>query len=97
MSTKSPQLICSSCNQTFTPDSRVETFNATENPKGVYCPACLKMQTQKRGSGRDEGQSHIQYGPCERCGSETQYFPLSYGGHTTYCPECERRYSTSSY
>jgi hypothetical protein len=47
----------------------------SDNPETAQCPDCQELQAQKREGGRDEGQSHLQYGRCERCGSQTQYFP----------------------
>lgn len=84
------QLSCSNCHKLFTP---VETFVDSEQN---LCPACQEMQAQKRGSGRDEGQSHLQYGRCEYCGSQTQYLP-HHKGHQLLCPDCENLYSSSSY
>lgn len=86
MKTENSQYKCQLCGNMLNADDQ-----------NTNCPACRDMLLNKRGSGRDEGQSHIQYGPCSRCGSQTEYFHLPEGGHTTLCPECARAYSSSSY
>lgn len=97
----SPQQLnqqCSHCQQTFTSTSDTDFFNATRTYPDVRCPKCQKIDTYKRGRGRDEGQSHILHGPCANCGSPTEYYALSMGQHTQFCLECSNNaYSSSSY
>jgi hypothetical protein len=82
---------CHLCGQWY------ESYSDSGVREEPSCPACLNMLSHKRGSGRDKAQSHIQYGPCSRCGSETEYFNLSDGSHTLQCPQCSRTYSSSAY
>jgi DNA-directed RNA polymerase subunit RPC12/RpoP len=89
---------CTMCSEHFRIDSEVEALQASQDfTEGIQCPACREVTDHKRGSGRDEGQSHIHYGPCSQCGSQTEYFALPNGEHTSQCPECGRAYSSSSY
>lgn len=89
--------ICSQCQQPFSSKSNEEHFNATQSYPELICPACQGVRSHKRGTGRDQGQSHIMHGPCAVCGSETEYFPMTKGQHTIYCPDCNKAYSSSSY
>lgn len=84
---------CQICRTWFQADPNATPSDGASN----NCPACQEMLGHKRGTGRDEGQSQIQYGPCSRCGSQTEYFSLPDGSHTIQCPECSRAYSSSSY
>lgn len=92
MSINAQKYTCTVCHQPF-----VIQESTRNNQTDTQHSACLEMIAGKRGSGRDEGQSHIQHGPCSRCGSETEYFSLPDGSHTIQCPECSQAYSSSSY
>ena len=91
MNKQAQKLTCSNCHSRFIPD---ESYIDSEK---LLCTDCQKIESQKRGSGRDEGQSHLSYGPCENCGSQTQYFPGLHKGDHIICPDCEKRNSSSSY
>lgn len=98
MSAHTMEYTCTSCQKHFIFESDEEAQQAVQNnPSEVRCPFCQEVITNKRGSGRDEGQSHLAYGLCARCGSQTEYFQLPDGSHTILCPECSRAYSSSSY
>lgn len=98
MITTGQEYVCTACGQhiifQFEGEEAVATKEYTE---GLKCPLCREVNSLKRGSGRDSGQSHLSYGPCARCSSQTEYFNLPNGTHTVYCPECSRAYSSSSY
>lgn len=96
-STPNQLYTCTLCHQKFAPTSNEAVFNASQDYPDMLCPACQDMKTHKRGSGRDQEQSAVQYGPCPVCGSQTEYFPMTKGQHTVYCPQCSRSYSSSSY
>jgi hypothetical protein len=87
------QYQCHICHKWFQADQNAAPLGSLN----INCPDCLEMFVHKRGSGRDEGQSHIQYGPCLRCGSQTEYFSLPDGSHTVQRIECSLAYSSSSY
>lgn len=98
MSIIGQEYTCSSCGKHFRFQSEAEEFETTHGyEEPVKCPACNAVVRQKRGSGRDEGQSHLHYGMCPKCNSQTQVYSLQNGTHTTLCPECSRAYSSSSY
>ncbi|MCE3237006.1 MAG: hypothetical protein K0Q50_3198 [Vampirovibrio sp.] len=89
---------CTICGQHFSTDTEVEEPQASHGfAEGVQCPACREATSHKRGSGRDQDQSHIHYGPCSQCGNQTEYFAQPNGTYTNQCPECGRAYSSSSY
>lgn len=89
---------CSACGHRFQFQSEGEELENTHGyEEPVKCPTCDDVIRHKRGSGRDEGQSHLHYGPCSKCGSLTELFPKQGGKYTTLCPECARAYSSSSY
>lgn len=92
------EYICDSCGQYLHFQSKVEALEKTHGyEEPVNCPACNEVMRHKRGSGRDEGQSHLHYGPCSKCNSQTQLFPIEGGKYTTLCPTCARAFSSSSY
>jgi DNA-directed RNA polymerase subunit RPC12/RpoP len=98
MSITGKNYICSACGQRFQFQSEEEELEDTHGyQEPVKCPACNAVIRHKRGSGRDQGQSHLHYGPCPKCGSQTELFPMQGGEYTALCPECARAYSSSSY
>lgn len=94
MTKEAEKMTCPSCQSDFTVD---KPLTESDNPEMAQCHECQALQAKKRGSGRDEGQSHLQYGRCERCGSQTQYFSEQHAGNHVICPACERHNSSSSY
>lgn len=89
---------CTLCGKHFESYMEFDELNILQGSnEGLQCPTCQEMTSHKRGTGRDQNQSNIQYGPCTSCGSQTEYFPLPDGRHTTQCPDCSRAYSSSSY
>jgi uncharacterized C2H2 Zn-finger protein len=87
--------VCGHRSQFHSEGEELETTHGYE--ESVKCPACNDVIRHKRGNGRQQGQSHLHYGPCLKCGSQTELFPLQGGTYSTLCSECARAYSSSSY
>lgn len=98
MAVQGKEYQCVSCRQQFIFEPEKEEFlSLQEFQDAAQCPACRDAESNKRGSGRDTGQSQILYGKCMKCGSNTEYFPLPNKEHTFYCSECAKGYVSSSY
>jgi hypothetical protein len=74
MAIKGQEYTCTACGQQvifqFEDEESVAVKEYTE---GLQCPVCKERQSFKRGTGRDLGQSHLLYGPCAKCNSQTEY------------------------
>lgn len=98
MSNEGKEYNCSACGHRFRFQSEgLELESMHTDEEHLKCPACNDVIQHKRGSGRDQGQSHLHHGICPKCGSQTELFPTQGGEYTSLCPECSRAYSFSSY